>query len=81
MKQDLLEFNGNAHVTVIPNGLDINSIHSQKYDKKELLKKINLPMDTFILGHVGRFNKVKNHEKLIRIFKCVLQKIHILYCY
>lgn len=74
MKQDLLEFNGNAHVTVIPNGLDIKSIQSQKYDKEKLLKELNLPMDTFILGHVGRFNKVKNHEKLVRIFKCVLQK-------
>ena len=74
MKQDLLEFNGNAHVTVIPNGLDIKSIQSQKYDKEKLLKELNLPMDTFILGHVGRFNKVKNHEKLINLFRSVLQK-------
>lgn len=74
MKKDLLEFNGNAHVTVIPNGLDIKSIQSQKYDKEKLLKELNLPMDTFILGHVGRFNKVKNHEKLINIFRSVLQK-------
>lgn len=73
MKQELLEFNGNAHVAVIPNGLDIKSIQSQKYDKRELLKKLNLPMDTFILGHVGRFYKVKNHEKIINIFNCVLQ--------
>ena len=30
-------------------------------------------MDTFILGHVGRFYKVKNHEKIISIFNCLLQ--------
>ena len=40
----------------------------------KLLKELNLSMDTFILGHVGRFYKVKNHEKIISIFKCVLQK-------
>lgn len=73
-KQDLLAFNSKAQVDVIPNGLDIKSIQSQKYDKEKLLKELNLPIETFILGHVGRFYKVKNHEKLISIFKCVLQK-------
>lgn len=73
-KQDLLAFNSKTQVDVIPNGLDIKSIQSQKYDKEKLLKELNLPIETFILGHVGRFYKVKNHEKLISIFKCVLQK-------
>lgn len=73
-KLDILAFNTKAQVTVIPNGLDIKSIQSQKYDKEKLLKELNLPMDTFILGHVGRFYKVKNHEKIISIFNCVLQK-------
>ena len=72
-KLDILAFNTKAQVTVIPNGLDIKSIQSQKYDKAKLLKELNLPMDTFILGHVGRFYKVKNHEKIISIFNCVLQ--------
>ena len=73
-KQDLLAFNSKTQVDVIPNGLDIKSIQSQKYDKEKLLKELNLPIETFVLGHVGRFYKVKNHEKLISIFKCVLQK-------
>lgn len=73
-KQDLLAFNSKTQVDVIPNGLDIQGIQLQKYDKEKLLGELNLPKDTFILGHVGRFYKVKNHEKLISIFKCVLQK-------
>lgn len=73
-KQDILAFNSKTQVTVIPNGLDIKGIQLQKYDKGQLLRELDLPKDTFILGHVGRFYKVKNHEKLIRIFRCVLQK-------
>lgn len=73
-KLDILAFNTKAQVTVIPNGLDIQGIQLQKYDKEKLLGELNLPKDTFILGHVGRFNKVKNHEKLINIFRSVLQK-------
>ena len=73
-KQDLLAFNSKTQVDVIPNGLDIQEVQSQKYDKEKLLGELKLPKDTFILGHVGRFNKVKNHEKLINIFRSVLQK-------
>lgn len=73
-KQDLLAFNSKTQVDVIPNGLDIQGIQLQKYDKEKLLGELNLPKDTFILGHVGRFNKVKNHEKLINIFRSILQK-------
>lgn len=73
-KQEVLAFNAKAQVIVIPNGIDIQGIKSQKYDRAQLLKELKLPKDTFILGHVGRFNKVKNHEKLIQIFRCVLKK-------
>ena len=73
-KLDVLAFNSKAHVVDIPNGLDIQGIQLQAYDKEKLLRELNLPKGTFILGHVGRFNKVKNHEKLIRIFRSLLQK-------
>lgn len=70
-KQDVLAFNPYANVTVIPNGIDIDEIQAHKCDKKQLLKELNLPDNTFILGHVGRFYKVKNHEKLIDVFNCI----------
>lgn len=72
--KDVLAFCPSADVHVIPNGLDIDYIKKQKYDRNQLCKELGISFDTFILGHVGRFHKVKNHDKLIDIFACLHQK-------
>ena len=33
-----------------------------------------IPKDAFVVGHIGRFNKVKNHRHLINVFKAVREK-------
>lgn len=55
-----------------------NSIDSQKYIfnsevRTMLRKKMNLE-NKFIIGHVGRFHKQKNHIMLIEIFNEILMK-------
>lgn len=72
-KKDVLAFCPSADVHVIPNGLDIDYIKKQKYDRNQLCKELGISSNTFILGHVGRFHKVKNHDKLIDIFACLHQ--------
>lgn len=47
-----------------------------KYDidkRKELRKKLNLE-DKFVIGHVGRFDKVKNQIFLLDVLKIILAK-------
>lgn len=73
-RKDVLEFCPSADVHVIPNGLDIDYIKKQKYDRNQLCDELGISSDTFILGHVGRFHKVKNHDKLIDIFACLHQQ-------
>ena len=73
-RKDVLAFCPSANVHVIPNGLDIDYIKKQKYDRDQLCKELDISSDTFILGHVGRFHKVKNHDKLIDIFACLHEK-------
>lgn len=73
-RKDVLAFCPSADVHVIPNGLDIDYIKKQKYDRNQLCNELGISSDTFILGHVGRFHKVKNHDKLIDIFACLHQK-------
>ena len=41
---------------------------SYPYIMSEIRKKLAIPEDAFVLGHVGRFSYQKNHEYLIRIF-------------
>lgn len=73
-KKDVLKFCPSADVHVIPNGLDIDYIKSQKYDRNQLCRELGISADAFILGHVGRFHKVKNHDKLIDVFACLHEK-------
>lgn len=63
-----------ARVYKIPNGFDFGQIQNNRYDRAEFLQSIHVPESAFILGHVGRFHKVKNHEKIIEIFSKVLDK-------
>ncbi len=54
---------------VLRNGINLDSYHNQP--RSELRRKYGIPDDCFVLGHVGRFNKVKNHRRIIEIFKIV----------
>jgi len=64
------EFPG-AKVTVLPNGMDLDAIRESAYDRAFLSKELGLSTVAFVMGHVGRFHPVKNHEKLIRVFEAV----------
>ena len=68
MKEEILAEIGEVNVAVIPNGIDIKKIRESKINKQDFCEEYGIPMDSFIVGHVGRFHPVKNHEKLIRIF-------------
>lgn len=70
-RKDVLAFCPSADVHVIPNGLDLDGIRKQKCDRRKLCSELGISPDAFILGHVGRFSKVKNHEKLLDVFACL----------
>ena len=51
---------------VLTNGIDLDKykdLHRSKYRSL-----YDIPDDAFVLGHVGRFNKVKNHKLIISVF-------------
>lgn len=73
-QNDILTQFPKARVYKIPNGLDFGQIRNKRYDRAEFLRSIQVPESAFILGHVGRFHKVKNHEKIIEVFSKVLEK-------
>lgn len=72
-KEDVLKQFPGAKVCIIPNGFDFQEIQSRKYNRSEFLSTMKIPESAFVLGHVGRFHKVKNHEKIIEIFKKVIE--------
>lgn len=69
MQENIKKIFETNRVYKIPNSVNINEIAENKYDRKEFLPLLGIPYNAYVLGHVGRFNKVKNHEKIISIFK------------
>ena len=33
-----------------------------------------MPEDAFVIGHIGRFNEVKNHFKILDVFESIKRK-------
>lgn len=60
-------------VTIINNAIDFKKFKFNKETRERLRKEIGLE-DCFIIGHVGRFMKQKNHEFLIEIFNELLKQ-------
>lgn len=61
-------------IMYIPNSVDLQAIREKKHNRETFLGELNIPTDSFVVGHVGRFNPVKNHEKLLRVFVEISKK-------
>ena len=48
--------------------------NSEKAKSIYFIKQENIPNDSFVLGHIGRFSKVKNQSFLVDIFANVLKR-------
>lgn len=54
---------------ILNNGIDISRFNTLNVKEKDYLrKKYNIPKDAYVLGHIGRFCDVKNHDFIIKIF-------------
>lgn len=51
---------------VIKNGVN-TSIFSKELDQINVRKKYNLPLDSYLVGHVGRLNSAKNFETIFKV--------------
>ena len=58
---------GNRAFTVIPNGKDIGLYEYDFNMRRSMRKSLGLEDGQVAIGHVGRFNRQKNHGKLVEI--------------
>ncbi|ANU24791.1 hypothetical protein BCM40_03565 [Planococcus donghaensis] len=54
--------------SLFPNAIDLAKFKEIKRNTRYLLEELNLPKDSILIGHVGRFTKQKNHSFIIDIF-------------
>lgn len=74
IRKETLEVVPRCAVTTILNGIDIAGVRSQTMDKGAFCRDLSIPEDAFLVGHVGRFHPIKNHEKLIDVFREVRKR-------
>ena len=73
MKNEINEMFNVKDSIVLNNGIDFSK-YDNVTDKKIIREKLNIPTDSFVIGHIGRFNKVKNHNFLIDIFNEIFKR-------
>lgn len=59
----------NGDVIVLNNAIDVDKFKFNIKTREKIRKKLGIADDEFVVGHVGRFVKTKNHEFLLRLTK------------
>lgn len=67
-------FSGHEY-TIINNAIDTDAYKFSPEIRKDVRHELGIPDDKFVIGHVGRFCKVKNHSFLLEIFE-IFQEEH-----
>lgn len=59
---------------LIKNGVNIKGIRDTSINSDHKRRNLYIPVDSYIVGHIGRFIKIKNHKFIIEIFLEILKK-------
>lgn len=54
---------------IIKNGIDCERFKFDPNIRENMRKKLNISKETKVIGHIGRFTKVKNHMFLLNVYK------------
>lgn len=60
-------FGKDVDVQILPNAINLRQFDYSEPFRNELRRELNLD-DQLVIGHVGRFNTVKNHRFLLELF-------------
>lgn len=58
-----------SEAQIINNGIDAERFIYSEEKNNSIRKELGINEDTVVVGHIGRFSKVKNHEFLLQIFE------------
>lgn len=69
---------GDKKHSIISNTIDIKRITNVTTSKKDLKAKYNIPYGKTVVGHVGRFSDVKNHNFIVDLAYKTSEKYHFI---
>ncbi|MBQ8857250.1 MAG: glycosyltransferase [Lachnospiraceae bacterium] len=73
MRKEINEMFGVNNSVVLNNGIEFSRFECA-LDKKTVRRKEGIPENACVIGHVGRFNEVKNHKFLVEVFAKLHEK-------
>lgn len=56
-------------VKMIPNAIEVDKFQYNEETRNKIREELGIEKDTFAIGHVGRFDLVKNHAYMLEIIK------------
>lgn len=75
MQKEINSMFKTENAIILNNGIDLSKYNKKIcMNKNEVRSELGIPQESFVLGHVGRFSKVKNHEFLVNVFNEVYKK-------
>jgi glycosyltransferase involved in cell wall biosynthesis len=74
MREELNCLFGVENTTMIRNGIILKKFLAVGITKEEKRNELGIPVDSFVIGHIGRFDAMKNHSFLIDIFAEIVKK-------
>ncbi len=74
LEEDIHKIYPSAKCVLIPNGVDMTMIARKRRSKSDVRKELGINDDSFVVGQVGRFDKVKNHLFTIDVFSQIVKK-------
>lgn len=63
-----------AEFQVLNNAIDARKYRFNNNTRQRMRKELGIDPDCLVAGHVGRFNTVKNHTKIVDIFKTLAEE-------
>ena len=63
-----------APYRIVNNAIDTKLYACNDDRRRQMREVLNIPSDAFVVGHVGRFNPVKNHTFLLDVFAKIKEK-------
>ncbi len=67
-------YRNNKRFHYLNNALDLDQYSFSTVNREEIRREFSIDEDTFVVGHVGRFYRQKNHDFLIDVFEKIVQK-------
>ena len=63
----------NKDVHLIHNGVDLDVFHFDVESRRNIREEFSI-QDKFVVGHIGRFHKQKNHRYLLEVFRRIREQ-------